>query len=383
MISAVMIAIGVISIAATAMLNPNQLWANLLWNNFYFMAIALAALFFVAVQYVARAGWSAAIMRVPEAMMTYLWVAMPIMLIIVLVGGHNIYHWMHHDLVDPKSPEYDKIIAGKSAFLNMPFFMIRVVAYCVIWMGAAFLFRKYSLAEDTEGGASNYHKSTRVAIFFLILFAGTSSTMAWDFIMSIDSHWFSTLFGWYTFAGLFVSGMNMLGLLLVYLKRKGYMPEISEHHIHDVGKFMFAFSIFWTYLWFAQYMLIWYANLPEEVVYFITRLDHYRITLFAAFFLNFVIPFMVLMTRDAKRKMVILTIGGTIIFIGHWLDTFNMVVPGIMTQHNSQWQISWMEVGTTIGFLGLFLFWTLNMLSKAPLLRKNHPMMVESLHHSI
>jgi hypothetical protein len=214
----------------------------------------------------------------------------------------------------------------------------------------------------------------------LVAFAVTSSTSAWDFIMSIDTHWFSTLFGWYTFAGMFISAIAVMNFILAYNVKKGNMPFITEHHLHDAGKFMFAFSIFWTYLWFAQFMLIWYANLPEEVTYFMIRFDHYRGLFIANFLINFIAPFLVLMTRDAKRKLNLLMTISVVLFIGHWLDVFLMVTPGAVKEH---WHITWMEIGTTIGFLGLFMFVVQNALSKAPLLREKHPLLQESLHHNI
>lgn len=390
MICFILMAIGVVAIVAQFATGYHQVWANLLQANFMFMGMGLLAAFFVAVQYVARAGWSVAILRVPEAMMTWLWVAMPIMLILLVAGGHHYYHWMHEGITDKllengqPNPGYDSVIAGKSGYLNAPFFYARIVAYLIIWCGAAFYLRKYSLAEDVEGGSVNYYKAAKLSIFFIILFGVTSSTAAWDIIMSIDVHWFSTMFGWYTFAGMFITALTAMAMWIVYLKSKGHLEEVTEHHLHDVGKFMFAFSVFWTYLWFAQFMLQWYANLPEEVVYFISRLDYYRWPLWTALFLNFVFPFLILMTRDAKRKFFILVFGGTIILIGHWLDYFNMIVPGVLfNQESHDWHIGFYEIGTTMGFLGGFLYMVHSKLASAPLLRKNHPMLVESMHHAI
>ena len=171
-----------------------------------------------------------------------------------------------------------------------------------------------------------------------------------------------------------------MNFILVYLVKKGNMPFITEHHLHDAGKFMFAFSIFWTYLWFAQFMLIWYANVPEEVTYFMIRFDHYRPLFIANFLINFITPFLGLMTRDAKRKLNLLMVVSVILFIGHWIDVFLMVTPGVVKEH---WHIGWMEIGTTLGFLGLFIYVVGTSLSKAPLLREKHPLLQESLHHSI
>src|SRR5688572_18383079 len=309
-IAFVLMAVGVVSVAASFLTHNHQAWSNLLHNTFYFMAIALAGTFFLAVQYAAEVGWSVVVKRILEAMGQFLPVAAVLMLVVFFGnyiaahnGGHYLYHWLHAELYDPASAEYDKIIAGKAGYLNLPFFVIRMLAYFAIWIGFTYLFRKHSLKEDIEGGTSHYLKAKRHAATFLVLFAITSSTAAWDFIMSIDTHWYSTLFGWYTFAGLFISGLAVMNFILVYLVKKGNMPWITEHHLHDAGKFMFAFSIFWTYLWFAQFMLIWYANIPEEVTYYMIRFDHYRGLFIANFMINFFAPFLLLMTRDAKRRL--------------------------------------------------------------------------------
>lgn len=302
------------------------------------------------------------------------------MILIFIFGHHDIYHWTHASLYDKNSPDYDPILVGKSGFLNMTFYSIRLIAYALIWVGFTYMIRKHSLQEDQMGGTESYRRKMTLSAVFVVLFAVTSSTSAWDFLMSIDSHWFSTLFGWYTFAGLFVSGMAMMALITLYLKGRGYMGHINENHLHDVGKFMFAFSIFWTYLWFSQFMLIWYANLPEEVVYYQTRWTYFKKLWVANLLINFIAPFLVLMTRDAKRKVQILWVAGCIIIGGHWLDVYLMVTPGTVGAH---WHIGFVEIGTFVGYLGLFLFSTLRELSKAALVPKNHPMLPESLHHHI
>ncbi len=388
MIAGIMIIIGLVAVVAQFATHYNQTWPNLLMNNYYFMLMALGATFFLAIQYVAEVGWSAVIKRVLEAMSQYLFVAGAIMVLIVFFGGHHLYHWMNPEITDPKSPEYDAIIAGKSGFLNVPFFWIRLVAYFIIWCGFAFIFRKNSLKMDAELGSAvdSYNANKRFAAAFLVLFAITSSTMSWDFVMSIETHWFSTLFGWYTFAGMFITCLSILAFTVGFLKSKGYLPEVTENHIQDIGKFMFAFSIFWTYLWFAQFMLIWYANIPEEITYFMLRQDHYRTMWIAAFLINFICPFIILMTRDAKRKIKLLMSMSVLLFIGHWMDTYIMVIPGSMALHSHEGHpligtVGWMEIGTTIGFLGLFMYMVQHHLSKAPLVIKNHPMMEESLHH--
>jgi hypothetical protein len=380
LIPMIMIAVGVVAIVMGFMTDKTRTWAALLQNNFYFTAMALAGTFFVAFQYVAQAGWAVGIKRVPEAMGGFLKFGMAGMIVIFLLGHHDLYHWTHAELYDKASPEYDHILAGKQGFLNIPFFVIRLVAYAAIWIGFTMMLRKHSLMEDQEGGLEHYKRSVTLSAIFIVLFAVTSSTSAWDFLMSIDAHWFSTLFGWYTFAGLFVSGLAMMAMFILYLRGRGYMNHITENHFHDVGKFMFAFSIFWTYLWFSQFMLIWYANLPEEVVYYQLRWEQFRTLWVANLLVNFCAPFLILMTRDAKRQTAILWVGGSVIILGHWLDVFMMVTPGIM---GKDWHLGFVELGTMVGYLGLFIWSTLSELSKATLVPKNHPMLQESLHHHI
>ena len=345
LIAVVMMVIGLAAIAYGFSQDVTRTWANILMSNFYFMAIALAGTFFIAVNYVSQAGWAVVVKRVPEAMGQFLPFAAVVMFIIFFFGGHDLYHWTHHYLYDKADIRYDAIMDGKSAYLNTPFFVIRMIAYFAIWIGFTYLFRRESLQEDLNGGMTHYDKSVRYGATFLILFAVTSSTSAWDFIMSIDGHWFSTMFGWYTFAGLFVSGIVMMIMWVLYLKGQGHLENVNENHLHDLAKFMFAFSVFWTYLWFCQYMLIWYANIPEEVTYFAIRIDHYG-TLFAFnIFVNFMFPILVLMTRNAKRKRQILMLTCAVLFIGHWTDLFVMIMPGTVGEH---WHIGFIEIGTLI-----------------------------------
>ena len=361
-----------------------RLWANLWLNNVYFTGIALIAVFFLAVQYVAKAGWATSILRIPEAFGSWLPYAGALMLLLFFVVKHDVFHWTHHELYDPKSPEYDKIIAGKSGYLNTPFFLIRMAAYFLLWYMMYRLLRSASLKQDLEGSLEYYKKSVRFSAIFLIIFAVTSSTSAWDWVMSIDTHWYSTMFGWYVFASWFVTGLSAITLTVILLKQRGYLSFVTSDHLHDLGKFMFAFSIFWTYIWFSQFMLIYYANLPEEVIYFEDRLINFGSTYGGAFFINlfinFLFPFLVLMTREAKRQMLILKIVAIALLFGHWLDFYLMVMPGTL---KGQAGFGPIEIGCYMVFAGLFTFVMTKALSKAALIPKHHPMLEESLHHHI
>ena len=216
--------------------------------------------------------------------------------------------------------------------------------------------------------------------WFLVFFAVTSSTMAWDWVMSIDPHWFSTLFGWYVFSGMFVTGLTMITLISIHLKRNGYFQHINENHLHDLGKFMFGVSVFWAYLWTSQFLLIWYANIPEEVTYFQDRWENYKVLWVTNLVINFIFPFLVLMSRDAKRNMAYLVVAGVAILCGHWLDVYLMIMPGTV---KANYGIGLLEIGMFAGFAGLFGYVTLNALTKAALVPKNHPFVEEASHHHI
>lgn len=365
----------------------NKPWANLLVNSFWALALALGALFFMAVQYAAQVGWSAVVLRILEAMSSFIWVPGLVILIIILtgwfhVGGNHVYHWMAEGIMDPASDNYDSIIAGKEAYLNGPFFTIRSLIYLVGWVGAAFLIRKMSLKMEQSGVDynANWVKMRNLGAGFLVFFAVTSSMSAWDWVMSIDTHWFSTLFGWYVFATMFVSALTALMMIVLYLKGKGYLEEVNTSHIHDIAKFMFAFSIFWTYLWFSQFMLIWYSNIPEEVTYYMARFGEYKGLFFTMVALNFIFPVTVLMSRDSKRNRGFVFTAGIVILFGHWLDIFIMIMPGTV---GSNWSLGLVQIGTMLGFVGLFINVVFRALAKAPLMIKNHPMFTESKHFHI
>src|SRR5690606_32969788 len=216
--------------------------------------------------------------------------------------GHNsIFIWMNENMVNPDHEDYDKLVAGKAGFLNLPWFIVRGLIFIAGWSAYRYFIRKFSIAQDTADDITNFKKSFRISAAFLVFYIYTESMMAWDWIMSVDPHWFSTLFGWYVFASMFVSGITVIALMTIYLKAKGYLEFVNDSHIHDLAKFMFGISIFWTYLWFSQFMLIWYSNIPEEVTYFVTRIEDYKLPFFGMLVMNFIFPLLILMNSDYKR----------------------------------------------------------------------------------
>jgi hypothetical protein len=363
----------------------NRFWANLLVNGWFYMGIALLATFFMALQYVAEVAWSVAVKRVFEAVSSYLPIGGAVMLVILLAGQfgvHHLYHWMDPEVINPESPKYDEVIANKHGYFAPWFFWLRALIYVGVWVMFQRGFLKRSLEQDLQGGTALHFKQMGKAAAFMVFFAVTSSTAAWDWMMSLDVHWFSTMYGWYAFSGMWISALTTIILFVLYLKRKGYLQHVNDSHIHDLGKWVFAISFLWSYLWFCQFMLIWYTNIPEEIVYFQERLHDfgYMGLMWTVFFMNFVFPMILLMSRDAKRNYYFLVIVGSIIFVGHWLDVFMMVMPATVNGH---WHLGWIEIGMALGFLGAMLFTIHSALAKRPLLVKQHPYLDESLHHQV
>ncbi|MBN1599519.1 MAG: hypothetical protein JW894_14585 [Bacteroidales bacterium] len=350
-----------------------RFWANFLLNNVFAIVISLCGLVFIAIHNLGNSGWQVAIQRIPEAVSMYLPFGSILMFIIVIsmcFDANHLYHWVH--------PEGDVILEMKKGYLNVPFFSIRTLIYLAGWTFMAIWLRKVSLKNDRDNDIKYYRKSITISAIFIVFFAITSSMAAWDWIMSLEPHWFSTLFGWYVFSGLLVSGVAVITLITVLLKKTGYMPQVSKEHLHDLGKYLFAFSILWAYLWFSQYMLIWYGNIPEETVYFIERLKGFNTLFFINLFINFGFPFLALMTRNSKRVPIILALVSIVVLIGHWLDFYLLVMPGTLGENA---QIGFVEIGMTLGFMGFFLFIVFTALSHANLIPVNHPYLKESLEY--
>ncbi len=348
-------------------LPSDRFWANVLLNNIYFLQIALAGVFFISVHIISQAGWHVSVQRIPEAMGTFIPVA-GILMLLVFVGIKDIYHWSHEHV--------DEIIQAKKPFLNITFFAARFIVYFAGWIWLSHKLRKLSLRSDANQDIQLFKNSHVYAVLFVVFFAITNSVSSWDWLMSIDAHWYSTLYGWYIFSSMFVSGIAVITLLVIYLKRKGYMDHVNKEHLHDLGKYLFGFSIFWMYLWFSQYMLIWYGNIPEETTYYIQRTDHYSLLFYGNIIINFLVPFLALMPREAPRKAFMLTIVSIIILIGHWIDFYLAVTPGIVANEG---KIGILEIGMTVGYTGLFLWVVFRALSKAALVPFNHPFYKESL----
>ncbi|HEY4197570.1 MAG TPA: quinol:cytochrome C oxidoreductase, partial [Mucilaginibacter sp.] len=285
--SLIAIVVGIITVVAGLFLSADRTFSNLLLMGYYFTSVCAAGAVFCAIQYAAQAGWSASMIRIPQAFAKILPYAAAILIIIIFAGMHTTHNiivdgktvakpylyaqWATPGLTDPNSSLYDTVIAGKSSFLNQPFFFIRLIVILGLYSIIARMLVQYSENEDEIGGMINYKKSFNLACVFLLFFGVTDPIFGFDAIMSLEARWYSTMFGWYNFAALWVSGLAVITLVIILLREKGYFSWLNENHLHNMGLFMFAFSIFWTYVWFAQFLLTYYANLPEEAVYFYKR----------------------------------------------------------------------------------------------------------------
>lgn len=363
----------------------NRMWVAILTNGIFFFFISLAMLFFVALQYAAEVSWSVVFKRIYEAIMSVLpWMAGVI--VIVLLAGqfghmHHIYHWMTYNTGATLGDiDYDHLMDHKHIFFEAWFFWPVLILFLGAFVWFVSYYRKKSLEEDQEGGTRIHYKNFAKSAFFLVIFGYGSSVIAWQLIMSVDTHWFSTLFGWYVFSGMWLVGMVYATVLILYLKSKGLLGVAKPGHVHDMGKWMFALSFLWTYMFFAQFMLIWYADIPEEITYFKVRTEDYPWLWWGMFFLNFAVPMLSLMDADAKRNRIALVVVGVVIFIFHWVDVFMMISPGAM---KSEASLGILELGSFLLFLGAFTFLVLKALAGRPLVVKNHPYLEEgkNIHH--
>lgn len=365
--------------------NPvyKRIWANMLLGSYFVFLLAVGGMFFVAVKYAANAGWHVAFKRIPEAMSTFIPIGAVLLLLIGgvwgVLGAHY-YHWSIPGIMDT-----DKILNGKKGFLNPAMYLVGLGVFFAIWTFVQRKLRTWSLQEDVEGDPLKpvfFDRSMAWSAFYLFFFAFTFSITAWLVIMSIDAHWFSTIFSVYNFAVCWVSAITTIYFILIYLKSLGYYKHVHDEHRHDLGKMMFAFSIFWTYIWISQYLLIWYANLPEEVVYYQARWSKHFMPYFTAnLILNFICPFLILMTRNNKRYTSTVIVGGLCILVGKWVDLFLMIMPG--TVGDTATMFHPLEIGTMMLFVGIFLYVVFSSLAKAPLTPLKHPYLKESLHHDV
>jgi hypothetical protein len=370
----VLVLIGIIAVVVGFVTDTQRTWANILLNNYYFITLAMGGLLFYSIQYITNSGWSAVIQRIPQALGAFLPIGAMLMLFIYF-GLPHIYEWSHEGIT-----ESDKLIAHKEPFLNIPFFMIRMVIYFVIFISAAYMLRKYALMQDQSNDIKYHFKSRYYSQVFIFVGAIFFAFASKDWIMTIDAHWFSTMFGFRNMIVSMYYGVATIILLLLFLRSQGYFKEVSEAHFHDFGRYLFRFSIVWGYLWFMQFLILWYANIPEGTVYYIPRfLGEWQPIFYSELIINFIIPFIVMMSDDLGKKTKTLLVISILLLVGLWLSLYQQIMPGSY----GTIKFGFIEVGMWLGYAGLFLGVVFYALAKAPLIAKNHPYMEESLHHHL
>ncbi len=358
----------------------SRLAANLLISSMYLLGISVLSLFFLAVGYAANASWYVMLQRIPQTFARFLPIGALLLAGVVGAFSGVLYEWTHADAVAK-----DPILQHKSGYLNLPFFLARLVVilggWLLFWRG----FVRNWEALDATGDIRRFHNLRRLAGGFLVFFALSWSVASWDWLMSTSPHWFSTMFAVYNFANLWITTLCLITFTAVVLKMHGFLSGVNDSHIHDLGKFVFAFSIFWTYIFYGQFMLIWYANIPEETFWFYERIrahvhPQYVPIFYLTIVLNFLFPLLGLMSASIKRNKMWLALVTAVLLFTHWLDTFMVVMPSVAGKAGG---LGLMEVGFFLVGVAGFLLWAARQLERAPaLLPQRHPYLEESLHHS-
>jgi hypothetical protein len=353
-------------------------WANYLLVNYYFLSLAMGGAFFYVIQKISQSGWSSAFLRVPEAMMSYVPFA-AIFMLLLYFGVHDIYPWTEKGAV-----ALDPVMEHKSVFLNVPFFFARMIIYFILWIVFIWILRRVSLKEDSlqpddkKGIMQLFARSELYSKIFIFISIITFSFAAIDWTMSIDSHWYSTIFAFKNLVGAFLHGVSVLILIVFILHKRGYFPFLNKYHLHDFARYLFMLSIVFGYLWFCQFMIIWYGNIPEETSYYFVRWQNgWKVLFFLEIGLNWGVPFMVLLPIKTSRNMTSILIVIILLIIGQYIDLFIQVIPGT----TGVLKLGWMAAGMFIGYASLFALIVASTLSKARIIEHNHPYLEESLEH--
>jgi hypothetical protein len=350
-------------------------WSTLLIGLFITLAVSICGIFFTAISHVTGSHWSITVRRLAENFGKYLPYG-ALLLVVLAFGIHELYEWSHKDVV-----ETDKFLKHKSGWLNEPFFPVRLVVIGLVWWLFSFLFNRNSSSQDTDKDISHTLKSNKLSAIFLLVFALTFSITAYDLLMSLTPHWFSTMWAVYIFAGAYQTFFAIFAIFLYHLKKNGYYGDaVNDNHIHDVGKFLMSFCVFWAYVGFSQFMLIWYANLPEETFWYEMRLQGGWTWLTLAMpFIKFVIPFLLLINRPNKRNIDTLYKISLWIVLVEFLEIYWIVFPSNYEEFNVLGLI--LSFGVTLGMLGIFSFVVLKGLEKNKLIPVGDPRLDECLHH--
>jgi hypothetical protein len=368
--------IGVIILAIGFYQDAERAMYNYVIGLFYFVTLALGGLFFSAIQHVSNAGWSVTIRRLCESLTAFLPVA-ALLMVGLLLGASKIYKWM-----DAATVAQDFLLSHKAGYLNGVFFAIRLIVFAAIWVVFAKKIVGNSLKQDETGDEKYTLKNVPLSIAFIALFALSYSFFSVDTLMSLEPHWFSTIFGVYAFAGLFQTTMAVVIIMAIMLMKSGHLKGfVTEDHLHDLGKYMFAFTVFWAYIAFSQYMLIWYANLPEETIFFKPRSSgSWGMVSILLLVFKFIVPFFALLPRWAKRTPSHLLAVSGLLLVMQYVDLYWLVVPNF-SHHELKFGL--IEVGIFAGFAGVFLFSVSRFIEKHNVVAYKDPRLKESLDHHV
>lgn len=365
--------IGIICFIVGFGMDKQRTWTAFLVNYYFWFCLSLAGIFFTALQYLSGSRWSASIRRIPEMFKGY-WPVAAVLTVVLYFGFHDLYEWTHTEFM-----ENDHLLHGKIPYLNTGFVVFRLVAlfFLLYFLGGKII--RNSLKQDETGKADLTLKNIKYSAIFIFLFGWLFTFFSVDLIKSLQPHWFSTIFGVYCWAGLFSSGLAMIILWCLLLKKRGSLDVfLTEDHLHDLGKLLFAFIVFWAYTGFSQYMLIWYSNLPEETFYFLDRQQGgwENIGLFLMVG-KFAFPFLFLIGRKAKRNTKALVFICIYYLITQWIEVYWLVYPPFFKAP----VFGLLEVGMTLGFLGVFLLAVGRALSKVSPVAVKDPWIHDALHY--
>ena len=366
-------AIGLVAFGSALTSDPARAWAAFVQNHFFYMSIALIGLFFASIQWLTGAMWSAPVRRIFESFTSYL----PVVLItgaLLYFGIHHLYIWSHASHV-----QGDAVLEGKSGYLSTGFFMIRGLIAVALWIFFARKMIGNSIAQDSSKDAKLTMANRKLSPAFLIILGISFTMISFDQLMSLDPHWFSTMFGVYCFAGGFYAMLALTCLVTLHLMKTGHLKGIvNDNHLHDIGKFMFAFTVFWAYIAFCQFFLIWYANLPEETGYYMNRLQGAWFWVSMFLFAKFLVPFIALLPRDNKRNPKVLSAVAVFMLVAHWIDLMWVIQPEFFKEGP---RVGITEIGVALGFFGLFGLVVSRFLSRNNVVAIGDPRLAESVFH--
>jgi hypothetical protein len=358
--------IGIAVFGANAGWKP--FWANWILWLLFILTTGLGCLFIVGLEHVIGAKWSVPVRRVPERLSSLILLGSP-MLLLALLSLRHLYPWTRPEPTD-------HIVADKAAWLNMPFFTIRVLVCLILWLLAYKIFVNGSLQQDKQKDSRFNVRARRLAPLLMIVFGITITVVAFDWISSLEPSWYSDIFGVYLFAGAFLAGLSATTLLLIYMMTKRRLPGVGPDHVYNLGGFMFAFTVFWGYIGFAQFLLMWYANLPEEVFWYKERLQGLWLPIVLVIaLLHFFVPFLVLIPRDAKSNPRRLTCVAILILLAHWLDLYWMIMPVL----GGGPRFGFLELSFAVCFICLAMLWIRRALGRGADMPVGDPFLNEGL----